>query len=129
MKRALIIVAMLLVGGVAYATSPPPTTTPETDKQPAEQIEAEAPAKLKKCTGCHGKQLEGKKKVVKIAGMAVKKILDAVGHGIVADKIEEGVEPAGKIPKKMKAVSKKLTDAEKKAIAIYISKCAKDGCK
>lgn len=125
MKKVLIVGALVLVAGVAFALTPPPAA-PQSDDD-LTVVNAEKPAKVKKCTGCHGKKLEGKKKAHKIAGLAKAKILKALGHGIAKDKIGDNIGE-GKIPKAMKGIVKKLTDAEKTAIATWIAACAKEGC-
>ncbi len=130
MKKA-IFIAAALVAGVALAATPPATSEPATPSADDTEITAAKPGAVKKCTGCHKKTLTGKtgkKKTPNIAGMSKAKLLTAMGHGIAADKIPESIKPAGKIPKAMKGVAKKLTDAQKAAIAAWISACKKEGC-
>lgn len=67
---------------------------------------AEPPTNLKKCSGCHGKSLEGKKKAPAIAGADEAAILKSLG-------------PDG--PKPMNSLAKKLTDEEKTELAKFIS--------
>lgn len=88
---------------------------------------AEGPP-IKKCTGCHGKTLVGKKKSPSIAGMPARKLLAAMGHGVKPDEVGTQIKPAGKIPKPMTGIAKKLNDAQKTALATLISACPKEGC-
>ena len=67
---------------------------------------AEPPTTLKKCTGCHGKSLEGKRKAPAIAGLEESAILASLRVG--------GLKP-------MTSVAKRLTDEQKAELAKYIS--------
>lgn len=128
--KKILFVCVALVAGVAFAAGPvsPPSGQTVTGDDEGLGITM---AEVKKCTGCHGKQLEGKKKAPAMDKFGKAAILAALGHGIAADKIGESVKPDGKVPKAMKGVAKKLSDAEKEAVAAWIgANCKKgEGCK
>ena len=65
------------------------------------------PPMFNKCQMCHGKMLQGKKKNPAIVGMSYEKILASL---------------TSEVPKKMKGISNKLTEAQKIELSRYISK-------
>ena len=73
-------------------------------------VYAQPPAMIKKCQGCHGKQLTGKKKNPSIAGLPYEKLYAAL---------------TSDVPKKMKRVSTKLTEVQKAELSEYIFKLDK----
>ena len=71
---------------------------------------ADSPKMLKKCQTCHGKQLSGKKKSPSIVGFSYEELYTSLTTDI---------------PKKMRRVSNKLTDAQKIELSKYISNLGK----
>ena len=71
---------------------------------------AQPPTTIKKCQGCHGKQLTGKKKSPSIVGLPYEKLYAAL---------------TSDVPKKMNRVSTKLTEVQKVELSEYIFKLDK----
>jgi len=71
---------------------------------------AQPPTMIKKCQGCHGKQLTGKKKNPSIAGLSYEKLYASL---------------TSDVPKKMKRVTAKLTEVQKAELSEYIFKLDK----
>ncbi|MFT7622268.1 MAG: cytochrome c553 [Myxococcota bacterium] len=126
--KTLLVAGFILAAPAVFASQPTANSETVTSETGAEAITAARPAKLKKCAGCHSKELTGKKKAPNIAGASKAKLMASMGHGIAPDKVGDNIKPAGKIPKAMKGVAKKLTDAQKAALASFISACPKTGC-
>ena len=72
--------------------------------------------------------LTGKRKVPSIARKEKKELLASLGHGLAKDRITENLEPKGQIPRMMAPLAKTLTDADKDAVATWVSACPKEGC-
>ena len=70
-------------------------------------VGANPPPMFSKCQMCHGKQLIGKKKSPPIIGLSYEDLLASL---------------TSNIPKRMKRISKKLTEKQKVELSQYISK-------
>jgi len=135
MKKILFVLASMGMAGAFAATTTFASTGPVqiTGNADAQEIVMDAPAAVRKCKGCHGGEaLTGKRKAPNIAGTAKATLMSSMGHGIASDDVEANLRtkenPDGKIPKQMKRVAKSLSDAQKRALANYISGCPTSGC-
>ena len=127
MKTLIALVALAAAGALFTAASAAPSMG-EVDGDDAPITLADKPEAVKTCAACHGPNLTGKRKVPSIARKEKKELLASLGHGLAKDRITENLEPKGQIPRMMAPLAKTLTDADKDAVATWVSACPKEGC-